>query len=266
MKILILANQDIASLLAVNLVLAKIPKHQYKILLSAAVGKTAPKPQALEHLRFAEQDLFFKLLLPTGADLNNPFSSSKLHSFDVISKQGIRVEKCDNINAPHWLASLSKWQPELIISIRFGQILQPPIIAIPPFGVINLHSGPLPDFRGVMATFWAMLNGRQEIATTLHFIDSNKIDAGGIISIQKQPLDKQKCYLSNVLSLYPPGVDAIEQCVLSLQQGQSVNTYAPDLESGAYYSFPSLADLRAFEDKGFKLVDYPALMSLFASS
>jgi methionyl-tRNA formyltransferase len=104
-------------------------------------------------------------------------------------------------------------EPDLIVSIRFGQILEEPVIAVPRIGVINLHSGLLPAYKGVMASFWSLLNGERQLGTTLHWITDSKIDSGAIISTQQQQVDTSKTYLQQVLSLYEPGARQITEAV-----------------------------------------------------
>lgn len=49
-------------------------------------------------------------------------------------------------------------------------------------GVINLHGGLSPEYRGADCTFWALYNGEPEkIGCTLHFIDAG-IDTGKLIA------------------------------------------------------------------------------------
>jgi len=56
------------------------------------------------------------------------------------------------------------------MSFALGLIIREPVIAHSQYGYINLHSGLLPDYRGVMASFRAMVNGDAEIGSTLHYI------------------------------------------------------------------------------------------------
>ena len=68
------------------------------------------------------------------------------------------------------LQKLRDVRADLLISIRFGMILGTEALGLPPRGVLNLHSGLLPQYRGVLATFRALLNGDAEIGCTLHWI------------------------------------------------------------------------------------------------
>jgi methionyl-tRNA formyltransferase len=66
MKILILANKDIASNLALNYLFQSIgSQHQFQLLMSSSVGKNSQsKPKKLLDLAFFEQTLFNQILFP----------------------------------------------------------------------------------------------------------------------------------------------------------------------------------------------------------
>lgn len=51
---------------------------------------------------------------------------------------------------------MKDFNPDLFISIRFGKIFKDEIIQVPKFGLINLHSTILPDYRGIMGTLHAI--------------------------------------------------------------------------------------------------------------
>jgi methionyl-tRNA formyltransferase len=152
------------------------------------------------------------------------------------------------------MAKIKRLDPDLIISIRYGHILKNEVIKIPKHGVINLHSGLLPEYRGVMATFWAMLNNEKEIGTTLHYIDDNTIDTGRVIGKTKRPIDYSKSYLWNVLQLYPNGVELIIETLEIIAEGKNFSTFN-QCHQGNYYSFPTVDKLEEFNSKGWKIFD-----------
>jgi methionyl-tRNA formyltransferase len=76
-------------------------------------------------------------------------------------------------------------------SIRFGQIFKPPVIAIPRWGILHLHSGLLPGYRGVLAIFWAMLKRELRSGCTLHYVADATIDTGPILGTHSVPADGQ---------------------------------------------------------------------------
>ena len=166
MNIVLLGHQDIASLFALNRLVDLCPDHHYTAFTS---GELAPKdsvPQALAALAVADRALHDRYLAEFPV-------ANALRSATAMAAP----------NSPEGLQALADCNPDLIVSIRYRRILRERAIAIPPKGVLNLHSGILPDYRGVMATFWAMLNEEPEIGASLHWIVDSGIDTGPEIGI-----------------------------------------------------------------------------------
>ncbi len=239
MKILFLGHHDIASLTAISRVAHELPDHTHTVRLSTADGDENP---LLAELAAADAGLCDRFLkgelgvIPHDALLNRA------------------DEGFERPNSDEGLETLRQLAPDLIVSIRYRKILHDAAIAIPRLGVINLHSGILPDHRGVMATFWAMLDGQSEIGTTLHRITDSGIDTGPVIAIDRRPADANRSYLSNVLSLYPAGCRSIVSSVHKLAAGEDLGEQSQP-SGGQYFRAPNEEAVRAFEDRDHRLVD-----------
>ncbi|MDG1818325.1 MAG: formyl transferase [Porticoccaceae bacterium] len=244
MNISILTNRDLASYIALSRLVKELAGHRLAIFLSEKVGsKQQQLPQPLLNLA-----AFEKSLLEDGRPSFDDLATAAGCSIQGFSDLGGRV------NSPEGLARIQASEPELIISLRFGLIIYDAVIALPKHGVINLHSGRLPDYRGVMATFRAMLNGESEIASTLHYIQDSGIDTGDIISTLAIPLARDKSYLLNVLNLYTGGCDQIIQAVAAIEAGQPLAA-EPQQGAAGYFSFPDEAELQQFSALGYRLFE-----------
>ncbi len=253
MKIILLANKDLASNYAINLLLPHIKDHQISLFLSAKVGGNSQKPKELNRLKFFEQDLFnlsISVNLPLPKERNS--SAMSFTQMDSIFSQP--HDELNEINSKQGIQQIQQISPDLIISIRYGVILKDSIINIPKHGVINLHSGLLPDYRGVMATFWAMLNQEKSIGTTLHYIDDSSIDTGRVIANSKLDVDTNKSYLWHVLSLYEEGIRLIVYTLNNIDTKQKIDVYN-DKSKGSYYTFPTDKELKRFFELDLELVD-----------
>ncbi|EAQ98047.1 formyl transferase [Congregibacter litoralis] len=251
MKVLILANQDLASNYALNLLLPKLRGHSLYLMLSSAVGGGKRRAPQLEMLKFFEQSLFNDIVFP----LLDYGAQAQMRSFHGLSSMLRSAPVIENhINSEDGIAKVSTISPDLILSIRYGGILRDAVISLPPLGVINLHSGLLPSYRGVMASFWAMLAGDQELGTTLHFIEDSSIDTGGVISQTLNPLVPGKSYLWQVINLYADGVAEMAAAVETLASGGSLNATVQS-SGGHYYSFPGPEELDCFTISGHALFD-----------
>ena len=253
MKITILANKELASNYAINLLIPHLLDHDISIFLSSQVGKNNKKPNQLNTLTFFEQDLFNDLLSPLL--VNSTVETNQFKSFTQLNAYTCQdIEELNVINTAEGIAKVKVTQPELILCIRYGSILKDEILSIPQFGVLNLHSGLLPNYRGVMATFWAMLNDETSIGTTLHYINDASIDTGEIIATSSFSVEKNRSYLWHVLQLYKGGCELFVAALSTIAAGNTVES-ARQPKGGHYYTFPTEKDLLAFNQKGFLLVN-----------
>jgi methionyl-tRNA formyltransferase len=267
MNITLLVNRDLASNLALNHLLPRLAgQHRLRVFLSDKVGGTGQRPQPLQELQFFEQTLFNALLFPAlerGEERGeaNEASAGLLTFKQLQLYTAAPIGSLNNINSPDSLEILRQSEPNLIVSVRYGGILREEAIAIPSLGVINLHSGLLPEYRGVMATFRALLNDEPEIGTTLHYIVDSGIDTGPIIEYSTVPVAAGKSYLWHVLRLYPAACHKLAQVIDVIDRGERP-AQQPQTAGGQYYSFPTEQELKAFEQSGHCLYQLDEIVEL----
>ena len=69
-----------------------------------------------------------------------------------------------------------------IIAVFGTSLIKGPLLRQGRLGIVNLHGGLSPEYRGADCTFWALYNGAPEkIGCTIHFIDQG-IDTGKLIA------------------------------------------------------------------------------------
>ena len=91
------------------------------------------------------------------------------------------LREVPHINHPR-VAELSRQlQPDLICV--FGtSLIHGELLGMGQLGMVNLHGGLSPEYRGADCTFWALYNGQPEqVGCTLHYIDAG-IDTGRLIA------------------------------------------------------------------------------------
>lgn len=246
MNIVLLGHQDIASNVALSLLVTAMPQHRYTIMLSGAVASRLPSVTALDEVAALEQKLC--------EDMEG-CGHSRLLSFEALARRtGTELQVLARPNSPDSLSQLANLRPDLLISVRYRRILEQAAISIPDFGVLNLHSGLLPEYKGMMATFWALLNEEPMIGSTLHYIVDGTIDTGPVIDRAPRAADRSRSYLANVLSLYPDGCRMIIDTVHRIERGEEVACQRQP-EAGTYYSVPRRGDIRRFQDAGLRLFD-----------
>jgi methionyl-tRNA formyltransferase len=260
-------NRDLASNLALNLLLPALRGHDVLVGLSERVGNGLPAreeaPQRRE-LRSAEQSLPNEILFPLIERAGLADSGSRSLTFAEVERyRSLQVASMPSPNTPTGLHAVASFAPDLILSIRYGTILKDPVIAIPRFGVLNLHSGILPAYRGVLATLRALLNGDSEIGCTLHYIADATIDTGDILGIRTISVQRERSLLWHILALYPPGVALLSEVIEKLAGGVLPQQTSQLPSGGAYYSYPTPDEWAEFLRRGWRIADPSDLLDVF---
>lgn len=91
------------------------------------------------------------------------------------------VRSVPHINHPDVVALAKELQPDLV-AVFGTSLIRGDLLKAGRLGVVNLHGGLSPAYRGADCTFWALYNGEpQKVGCTLHWIDAG-IDTGGLIA------------------------------------------------------------------------------------
>jgi len=264
MRVLLCLNNEFMSNLALNRLRPALVGHEFEIVLSRGVGKpSAVRARAFEEWQSFERGLIeeelFPLIETRGADARWFQSFAQLARTSASGKP----QEFAALNRDEGLAFVRGFAPDLIVSIRFGQIFKPPLIAIPRLGVVNLHSGILPDYRGILATFWAMLHGESEIGCTLHSVVDAGIDLGPIIGIRRRPVVPERSLMWNVASLYGAGTAMVADAIAALSSGRAIANVPQRPDAGHYFTLPNDDEMQRFLDCGYRLYsrdDYGELL------
>ena len=102
--------------------------------------------------------------------------------------RGVPVEQPENVNAPESVAVLRSYEPDLLVTAAYGQILSPELLAVPRLRAINLHGSILPSYRGAAPVARAIERGETEAGVTVIEM-SPRIDAGGMLAVARTPID-----------------------------------------------------------------------------
>lgn len=259
MRILILVNRDLPSSLALNLLIPRIRHHELTIRLTERVGgkqAAVDEPVQRRELISAEQRLPNELFFPVIEQAQLPDSRGRHLTFLEIERLwGIAVKPLADPNTTAAIETLRGFAPDLILTIRYGAILKPPVIQIARSGVLNLHSGLLPAYRGVLATFRALMNGDKEIGCTLHWISDGSIDTGDVIGVRTIAVDPARSLLAHILALYPVGIDMVSSTIEEIASGRRPAGSSQADERGRYYTYPTQDEWALFERRGWRIAD-----------
>ncbi|HHM06081.1 MAG TPA: formyl transferase [Gammaproteobacteria bacterium] len=98
----------------------------------------------------------------------------------ALERKDLRVDVA-HINDPKVVALAEELKPD-VIAVFGTSLIRGGLLEKGRLGIVNLHGGLSPRYRGADCTFWALHNGEPEqVGCTLHFIDAG-IDSGDLIA------------------------------------------------------------------------------------
>lgn len=85
---------------------------------------------------------------------------------------------------------IKKYQPDLIVTCAYGQIVPQGVLDIPRLGCINVHASLLPKYRGGAPIQRAIMNGEEETGITIMYMDAG-MDTGDMIEAVRVPITSE---------------------------------------------------------------------------
>lgn len=82
------------------------------------------------------------------------------------------------------------YEPEIIVTAAYGQILPKALLDYPKYGCINVHASLLPKLRGGAPIHYAILQGEKETGVTIMYM-VEKLDAGDMLSQRAIPIEQE---------------------------------------------------------------------------
>jgi methionyl-tRNA formyltransferase len=147
--------------------------------------------------------------------------------------QGIEVYQPESLRTEAALQPIFAWQPDLIVTVAFGQLLPPALLEFPPHRCINVHASLLPKYRGGAPIQHALINGEPETGVTIMYMERG-LDTGAMLARQAVPigLDDDNGTMHEKLSRV--GAQLLLQSIPPLLAGQLVAQ--PQVEADATFA------------------------------
>lgn len=134
---------------------------------------------------------------------------------------------------------IMNYNPDLIVTCAYGQILPESILKTPRLGCINVHASLLPKYRGGAPIHHALINGEEKTGITIMYMDT-KMDNGDIITQEAIAInpddtvatlhDKLSILGANLLARTLPSI--IDQTNTRIKQDEAQVTFAPTIKRG----------------------------------
>lgn len=166
---------------------------------------------------------------------SRPRIAALLAGHDATPPDGrLPVIDVESVNGTETAALLSQHQPSVVVVTGTGIISKKTLALAPLF--INIHVGITPRYRGVHGGFWAVCEGRPDLAgTTIHRVDPG-VDTGAIISQVPITVTRDDTYRTLPVKQYLAALDAMSAAVRAGLSGTVPTFTRDDLESRQWYS------------------------------
>lgn len=116
-----------------------------------------------------------------------------------------------------------EFNPDLIVTAAFGQILPKELLEAPKFGCINVHASLLPELRGGAPIHYSILQGKKETGITIMYM-VEKLDAGDILTQSKVQIEEADHVGSLHDKLSEAGAKLLSETVPKLVKGELNST------------------------------------------
>jgi methionyl-tRNA formyltransferase len=195
--------------------------------------------------------IYYKPFVYIGGFLNKVLGrKKKVYTIKQLCKKyNIPLIKTLEVKDAETIKQIKSIKPDLIISAYFDHLINQDIIDIPLHGVINIHTAPLPEYRGPFPPLWPALHGKKGGQVTVHYVD-DFFDEGDIIAQKDVEFGKKESILSMDSRFMMVGIDALIDVLDKMERGK-IETRTQG--EGSYYSYPNRNDLKNLKKHGVKL-------------
>lgn len=151
--------------------------------------------------------------------------------------QGLEVFQPPILKTKGVYERLEAIQPDVIVVVAYGKILNQRILSIPRYGCINIHASLLPKYRGAAPIQWAILNGETETGVTSMQMDTG-LDTGDMLLKVSIPIapDMTGGELHDALAQL--GARVLSDTLKGLEQG----TLTPEKQDDAQSCYAPMLD------------------------
>lgn len=148
--------------------------------------------------------------------------SSGAYSIEKIANvHGVNYYSNDTIDGPYFENWIKELKPDLICVAGFSKKIPKSILSIPSIGIINIHTGPLPVYRGAHPFFYLIKRKDKVGGVTIHWMNEN-FDDGKILKVVDVPLlPGMNLSMYNTICGYKAAIE-LKEILLKLRNGQPV--------------------------------------------
>lgn len=148
----------------------------------------------------------------------------KALEYDIPVFQPVRVRE------PEVIEEIRSLKPDIIIVVAFGQILSEELLAVPPYGCVNVHASLLPKYRGAAPIQRVIMDGEKESGVTTMYM-AKGLDTGDMIEQTVVPIAPKETGGSYHDKLAKAGASLCISTMEKIEAGTAQRTPQKDADS-----------------------------------
>lgn len=160
--------------------------------------------------------------------------------------------KTSSVMSEETLGFIREQNPDLIVTL-FHQIIKQPLIGIPRLGVLNIHPGLLPEFRGIQPYFWQLAKNFRRSGATLHLIEDEGVDTGRLLARGSYATIPQMSVQLNYFLTARTAAAVLPRCVALLERGE-LRPQPQSADIGGYYRWPDTEAVNSLVRNGHPMI------------
>jgi methionyl-tRNA formyltransferase len=169
----------------------------------------------------------------------------------LAERHGIPWSDEEKINGDAALERLRADKADVLLSVGATQIFKAPLLSIPAWGAINVHTAALPKYRGVMPTFWALYHGDSACGMTVFKMDT-AIDGGTWLLQETLPITPEETLDSLMRKTKRHEADMVIRVLRAITDGTI--TEHPYEGEESYFTFPTPTEVATLRRSGRRLL------------
>jgi methionyl-tRNA formyltransferase len=228
-------------------ILNKFSKETQAIYIVPPLYKNQTATQAaLRYYRTFGMKGFWGLALRIG------MAKARGQSIASVCKQhGVMYDLVLDVNAEKFKEYLREAGTDLIISVSCPQIFKKSLIELPRLGCLNIHGAILPQYRGVLPSFWMLANGEKNAGISIYYVNE-KIDAGELCGQYIFEILPDESLHSFITRSKGFAAELLIEVLGQIETGTITRTPL-NLAEGSYYSWPDKEAVKRFLAHGHRL-------------
>lgn len=236
---------------------ARAPDTKAIFLVPTRHGKESTRDVVRKYIRAFGVWNFLRLGFSIGKSklldrLTRPAAGGPFYSIAAACRHhNVECKAVLDVNDKAFHDVLREKKIDMLVSVSCPQIFRKALIDLPALGTLNVHGAKLPKYRGLLPSFWMMVNDEKEAGVTVFLVNTD-IDAGDVVETSVFPIEPGESLDKFIIRSKRIACDTLLRAIDKIEGGD-YRTTPLTAKDGSYFSFPTRESYRAFRKRGRRM-------------